>query len=728
MNENNSRQNRQRPNGIRRPVNDTDFAKKRQNADYENQIPRSRPTKPETVQNRKAAPVRPTVENRRNVQNRMPQDSNVRNTRENPNRQQPPVKRPTQSQRSGGNGQRRPGDNRSANKGGNNQGDSKKTILIAVAVLLLIVAIVVFAFSGLFGGDENSNGNNTNQNPQSSLAPKEVVWYEQSEMPDPQEVQYTPPADAEFPYYIKVNRALCCVTVYGIDSNGEYTIPVKAFACSVGRAGEETILGEYQMSQNLGEWWCKMVDGTYGQFAYRIHEGYMFHSVPTYEMERDSLETEEFNKLGSPASLGCIRLNVRDAKWICDNCPLGTTTLIYDDQSSPGPLGKPDTIKLPIGHEWSGWDPTDPHEDNPWHTVSATIEASNIKVNIGEKVDILEKVKAYDTCGNDITDKMTWYGRYTFDQAGTYDVTFKVTDAIGNKAQKTIKITVIDPNDPNAQIEDQIVASVPAKTTNEITSEFAVLMNLDNGEILLNKKGNEKMYPASITKAVALLVTLENISDLNAEYVIKQETYDAVREQDASVANFPLEEPIKAVDLIHGSFMLSGAEATVTLAENIAGSEAAFVKLMNNKARELGMNNTNFTNATGLHDDMQYSTCEDLAIFLKAALENEQFRKIFTTKNYTTESFDEHPEGMSFSSTMFKFLGTNTPKNGFEILGGKTGYTSDAGLCLASVAKSPKTDNEYILITGKAPGNYWDVELPNHAFDALIAYGAIKEE
>ena len=194
------------------------------------------------------------------------------------------------------------------------------------------------------------------------------------------------------------------------------------------------------------------------------------------------------------------------------------------------------------------------------------------------------------------------------------------------------------------------------------------------------------------------------------------------------MANFPLEEPIKAVDLIHGSFMLSGAEATVTLAENIAGSEAAFVKLMNNKARELGMKNTNFTNATGLHDDMQYSTCEDLAVFLKAALENEQFRKIFTTKNYTTESFGEHPEGMSFSSTMFKFLGTNTPKNSFEILGGKTGYTSDAGLCLASVAKSPKTDNEYILITGKAPGNYWDVELPNHALDALNAYGAITEE
>lgn len=332
-----------------------------------------------------------------------------------------------------------------------------------IFLILCIIALILFIFVIFDSCDADNNANNTAnstaENTANSTAgndiqnsatqkPKEPVWYEQTEVPDAQEIEYTPPANVKFPYYIKVNRATCCVTVYGMDSEGNYSIPVKAFACSVGKDKpetdeiEQTILGEYQMSQNLGAWWCRMVDDTYGQFAYRIKDGYMFHSVPCYEMERDSLETEEFNKLGEPASLGCIRLCVRDAKWICDNCPVGTTTLIFDDKNAVDPLGKPETIKLPIGHEWSGWDPTDPHESNPWHASSATIEASDIKVNIGETINLLENVKAFDTCGNDITSKMTWYGKYTSDIAGTYSVTFKVTDAIGSKAQKTIKIVV----------------------------------------------------------------------------------------------------------------------------------------------------------------------------------------------------------------------------------------------------------------------------------------------
>ena len=100
------------------------------------------------------------------------------------------------------------------------------------------------------------------------------------------------------------------------------------------------------------------------------------------------------------------------------------------------------------------------------------------------------------------------------------------------------------------------------------------------------------MRPASITKAIALLVMLENIGDLNKTYVITQETYDYVIAQDASITEFPIGEPISAIDLIHGSFMLSGADATVTIANAIAGSEDNFVKLMNQKAVEMGMINT----------------------------------------------------------------------------------------------------------------------------------------
>ena len=619
------------------------------------------------------------------------------------------------------------------------QGFSGNLILLILCIIVLVLFILVIFDSCNDNKDINKETTSTAEisgnDVQNSATPKpkEPVWYEQAEVQDVQEVEYTPPAGVEFPYYIKVNRATCCVTVYGIDEKGEYSIPIKAFACSVGKDKpetdeiEQTILGEYQMSQNLGAWWCRMVDDTYGQFAYRIKDGYMFHSVPCYEMERDSLETEEFNKLGQPASLGCIRLCVRDAKWICDNCPVGTTTLIFDDAGVPDPLGKPDTIKLPIGHEWSGWDPTDPHESNPWRNSSAKIEASDITVNIGETINLLEGVKAYDTCGNDITSKMTWYGKYTPDIAGTYTVTFKVTDAIGSKAQKTIRIVVKGTGNSGAEQGQNAKAVIAANVADEITSEFAALVNCANGEIMLNKKASAKMYPASITKAVALLVIVENITDMDAKYTIKQETYDSVRERDASVSHFPIGQPILAEDLIYGSFLLSGADATITLAENIAGSETAFVALMNKKAVDIGMKNTNFVNVTGLHEENQYSTCADLALFLREALKNEQFREIFTTKEYSLRSVANHPKGDKITGSMFTFLGGKTPSDDLRIAGGKTGYTVPAGLCLASLAVSAKTGNEYILITGKAPGNYWETESPNHTEDALTVYGAIVE-
>ncbi len=104
-----------------------------------------------------------------------------------------------------------------------------------------------------------------------------------------------------------------------------------------------------------------MVDGTYGHYAFRIDGGYLFHSVPYMATNNDTLEEGEFNKLGSFASLGCVRMCiVRDVKWLYDNCPSGTKVTIYDNESNPGPLGKPETIKIPEDSPNKGWDPTDP--------------------------------------------------------------------------------------------------------------------------------------------------------------------------------------------------------------------------------------------------------------------------------------------------------------------------------------------------------------------------------
>ena len=113
------------------------------------------------------------------------------------------------------------------------------------------------------------------------------------------------------------------------------------------------------------------MDGqVYGQYVTRItpHKGILFHSVPYWiNGDKGSLEYEEYNKLGTIASLGCIRLATVDSKWIFDNCPYGTTVVIYDDPDNLGPLGKPESIQIDLENELlRGWDPTDPDENNPW--------------------------------------------------------------------------------------------------------------------------------------------------------------------------------------------------------------------------------------------------------------------------------------------------------------------------------------------------------------------------
>ena len=192
--------------------------------------------------------------------------------------------------------------------------------------------------------------------------------------PAPTAVTYTPEGGsfgwdatgiAKQPYLVAVNRACCTTTVYGKDGDGNYTVPVKAIVCSVARAGHTTPTGRFTTSDRYE--WCLMVDKSYGRYAIRIHNGIMFHSVCYFSAKKSDLEYEEYNKLGSPASLGCIRMSVADEKWLYDNCPRGFPVVIYDDPALPGPLGKPTPIHIdPADTLRRGWDPTDWDDKNPW--------------------------------------------------------------------------------------------------------------------------------------------------------------------------------------------------------------------------------------------------------------------------------------------------------------------------------------------------------------------------
>ncbi len=176
------------------------------------------------------------------------------------------------------------------------------------------------------------------------------------------EVQVRDIPDTDLPYAIKVNRAADTVTIYMMDENGSYSIPIKAMVCSTGRA---TPLGSYAISWKLR--WQSLFGNVYGQYAQQIVGDILFHSVPYYSPNANDLEYEEYNKLGTPASMGCVRLCVRDVKWIYDNCPMGTSVELYDDADNPGPLGKPESIQIDLNDERRGWDPTDPDPANPWN-------------------------------------------------------------------------------------------------------------------------------------------------------------------------------------------------------------------------------------------------------------------------------------------------------------------------------------------------------------------------
>ena len=258
---------------------------------------------------------------------------------------------------------------------------------------------------------------------------------------------------------------------------------------------------------------------------------------------------------------------------------------------------------------------------------------------------------------------------------------------------------------------------------NTLYSPYAVLVDLESGNVLAEQNSTERMYPASLTKIMTALITIEETEDMEQTTTLPSDIFPSLYEENASLAGFQPGETVTWKDLLYGVMLPSGAECCLTFARQIAGSEGAFVDLMNKKAEELGMNDTHFANATGLQDKKHYSTVRDIAVLLRYALENETFRQVFTARRYSVPPTAYHSEGFTFYNTMFQAM-DNAGISDDDILGGKTGYTEKAGLCLASLAEI--NDREYILVTAKADGNHYTE--PYHVIDAENVYGQIRKK
>ena len=224
-----------------------------------------------------------------------------------------------------------------------------------------------------------------------------------------------------------------------------------------------------------------------------------------------------------------------------------------------------------------------------------------------------------------------------------------------------------------------------------INSNNAVLYNLKDNTVLYEKNSDEKVSIASLTKIMTAIVAIENIDNLDETVVIKKADFDGIAEANLATAGFKIGDKVTYRDLLYGLLFPSGAEAAQALANNISSSNEEFVKLMNKKKDELKLKNTHFANTTGLDNENHYSTVKDVATIFKYALKNKEFLKIITTKTYQVSN-----GSFSLKSPVTKHnLGMN------YLLGGKTGTTGDAGLCLATIAKQ---DDAYLmLVTVKAP-------------------------
>jgi D-alanyl-D-alanine carboxypeptidase (penicillin-binding protein 5/6) len=255
-----------------------------------------------------------------------------------------------------------------------------------------------------------------------------------------------------------------------------------------------------------------------------------------------------------------------------------------------------------------------------------------------------------------------------------------------------------------------------------IISRQAVLVDLENEKVLGGKSIHETCYPASLTKILTVYTALKMAEkydcSLEDTVALPEEMFAPLFAQDSSMAGFAAGEEVKLIDLLYGSMLPSGGDATGGLAYYFcsgAGSfeyaEQSFVDIMNDYAAEMGALNTHFVNTSGLHNENHYTTAYDTALILTQALKNETFREIFCYQDiYRTSPTAVHPDGVTFIGTFWHLrFGNEDPR--YTIIGAKTGYTDEAKRCLATLAV--KDGKEYIAIS--MAGDYFSDLSPMYA-------------
>lgn len=233
----------------------------------------------------------------------------------------------------------------------------------------------------------------------------------------------------------------------------------------------------------------------------------------------------------------------------------------------------------------------------------------------------------------------------------------------------------------------------------EVMSTNAILIREDTNEIAAMKGAFERISPASMTKVLTVLVAAEHISpdELNNTFTMTLDITDYAYVNDCSSVGFLENEVVTVRDLFYGTVLPSGGDAAVGLATYVAGSHEAFVDMMNAKLEELGIGETaHFTNCVGLYDENHYCTIYDMAVIMKAAVQNEMCREFLSLHTYTTTATEQHPEGITISNWFLRKI--EDKDTGGEVICAKTGYVTESGSCAVSYATCAD-GNPYICVT-----------------------------
>ena len=238
-------------------------------------------------------------------------------------------------------------------------------------------------------------------------------------------------------------------------------------------------------------------------------------------------------------------------------------------------------------------------------------------------------------------------------------------------------------------------------------SEYAILVDLDHGEVIAQKNADVAINPASMTKILTLLVAVEQIADTNQTYTMNFEITDYCYVNECSVVGYEVGEVIPVDELFYGCILNSGADACLALADVAAGSHENFVVLMNEKLEELGISDTaHFTNCVGLYDQDHYCTVGDMATILKAALENDKARKVLSTKIFTTAPSNKHA-AQDLSNWFIRRI-EEQDTGAVDVLYAKTGYVSQSGFCAASGGVT-EDGSTYLCVTGKSTSTWQSI-------------------